>query len=194
MSEFENNESYLSNTNNEIVPAPNRYSTEEIEQYEEKTAGFWVRFWAFAIDSLLVSAIVGIVVNPVFRLFGWSLNDSNWYAPITIVSAVIYYAYFVLTTKIWDQTIGKMIFGLKVKRVNGEKLDWMTVLFREIVGRFINNTIKILYIIVAFMPQNKGLNDVIADTIVVHEKVYIKNKMIVRTKGDFETDQSISTT
>ncbi|MCP1145573.1 RDD family protein [Lysinibacillus endophyticus] len=194
MSEFGNNESNLSNTNNEIVPAPNKYSVEEIEQYEEKTAGFWVRFWAFAIDSLLVSAIVGILVNPVFRLFGWSLNDSNWYAPITIISAIIYYAYFVLTTKIWNQTIGKMIFGLKVKRVNGEKLDWMTVLFREIVGRFINNTIKILYIIVAFMPKNKGLNDVIADTIVVHEKVYTKNKVIVQKKVDYETDQSISAT
>ncbi|WP_186278853.1 RDD family protein [Lysinibacillus sp. BW-2-10] len=192
MSEFEK-DTNVSNTESEIVPTPNMYATQEIEQIEEKTAGFWMRFWAFIIDSLIVSAIVGILVNPIFHLFGWSLAENNWYAPMTIISGLFYYAYFVLLTKFWNQTIGKMIFGLKVKSINGAPLDWATVLFREVIGRFINNTIIILYVIAAFMPKNKGLHDVISDTVVVHEKVFIKNKVVVHQPPNVEND-SVSTT
>lgn len=164
----------------------------EKNSYEEKTAGFWMRFWAFSFDTLIVSAIVGILVNPIFHLFNWSLSESNWYAPMTIVSGLIYYIYFGITTKFWQQTIGKMIFGLKVKTVNGEKLDWMTLLFREVIGRFINNTIPILYILAAFMPKNQSIQDIVADTVVVHEKIYKKseNNKTNTYVEDVKTDDS----
>lgn len=180
---------------NDFVPENQHVSEREIvrvtlqEQYEEKTAGFWMRLWAFAIDSLIASSIVGIFINPIFHLFDWSLSDSNWYAPIAVISGLIYYSYFVVMTKIWQQTIGKMVFGIKVKTINGEKLNWGTVIFREVVGRFINNTIPVLYIIIAFMPNNKSIQDIIADTIVVHEKVYIKSKKeIIEAPNTGNTD------
>lgn len=147
-----------------------------IEDFEERTAGFWIRFWAFLIDTAVVAAITGILVNPIFLLFGWDLHATDWYAPITIISGVFYYSYFVLTTKIWQQTLGKMIFGLKVIPTAQEKLTWSTVLFRELVGRLICNIMKVLYILVAFTPQNKGVHDYFADTVVIQEKVYVKNK------------------
>ena len=84
----------------------------------------------------------------------WSLADSVWYTPISIISAIVYYAYFVFLTKFFKQTIGKMVFGLRVEKDNGETLDWVTVLFREGVGRFISNTFFYFpYLIVAFTPQ-----------------------------------------
>ncbi|MEK4627632.1 MAG: RDD family protein [Solibacillus sp.] len=141
-----------------------------------KTAGFWMRFWAFILDSLVISAIVGITIRPLFSVMDWDIVGSNWYAPITILSGLIFYGYFVLMTKFLKQTIGKMVFGLKVEKDNGEPLDWMTVLFREGVGRFINGTLLHLpYIIVAFTPQNKSLADYFADTVVVHENIYVEN-------------------
>lgn len=169
---------------------------ETIEEYEEKTAGFWIRFWAFIADNLIVSAIIGILVNPIFYLMDWDLSGANWYAPITIISGIFYYAYFVITTKYFQQTVGKMIFGLKVKPIHGEKLTWSTVLFREIVSRFINNTIMPLYVIVAFTPKNMGIQDYFADTIVVQEKVYVKNeKKIVKVKEkQIEVNDSIHPT
>ena len=75
-----------------------------------------------------------------------------------------------------------MIFGLKVKTVNGEKLNWRTVLFREWIGRFINNTIPILYFIVAIMPKNKSIADYFADTVVVHENVFVKDVKLLLNK------------
>ena len=140
-----------------------------------KTAGFWMRFWAFALDSIVISAIVGIAVQPLFAVMEWSVSDSVWYAPFTIISGLIFYAYFVLMTKFFRQTLGKMVFGIKVQKDNGEALDWVTVLFREGVGRFINGTMLYLpYLIVAFAPNNKSIADYFADTMVVHENIYVQ--------------------
>lgn len=170
------------------------HKTDTVEEYEEKTAGFWIRFWAFITDSLIVSAVVGILVNPIFYIMNWDVAGSTWYAPITIISGIFYYAYFVITTKLWQQTVGKMIFGLKVKSINGEKLSWSTVLFRELVSRFINNTIMPLYFIVAFTPKNMGVHDYFADTIVVQEKVYVKNKKTMIKKTPVKVNDSIHPT
>ena len=140
-----------------------------------KTAGFWMRLWAFILDSIVISAIVGIAVKPLFAIMDWNVTSDAWYAPFAIVSGAIFYAYFVLMTKFFRQTLGKMVFGLKVQKDNGEALDWMTVLFREGVGRFINGTMLYLpYLIVAFAPNNKSIADYFADTIVVHENIYVE--------------------
>lgn len=78
-------------------------------------------------------------------------------------------------TKYFKQTLGKMVFGLKVQKDNGEPLDWMTVLFREGIGRFINGTMLYLpYLIIAVAPNNKSIADYFADTIVVHEAIYVQ--------------------
>ena len=141
--------------------------------YTRKSAGFWMRFWAFLLDTIIVSALIGLTVRPIFALMDWSLASSVWYAPIAIISGIIYYTYFVLMTKFFKQTLGKMVFGLRVEKDNGEALDWVTVLFREGVGRFINNCFfHFPYVIVAFTPRNKSVADYFADTIVVHEKIY----------------------
>lgn len=175
MSQFENDETIVHDIENEVISTPElKLNEKSVVSYEEKTAGFWIRFWAFFFDSMIVGAIVGVLVNPIFYFMDWSLDKTNWYAPMAIISGLFNYSYFVLMTKIWQQTIGKMILGIKIKTINGEKLNWSTVLFREVVGRFINNTIPVIYIMVAFMPKNQGIHDLISDTMVVQEKVYIK--------------------
>ena len=141
-----------------------------------KTAGFWMRFWAFLLDSVVISAMVGIAIRPLFALMDWDVTGATWYAPFTLLSGFIFYAYFVLMTKFFKQTLGKMVFGLTVEKDNGEPLDWLTVLFREGIGRFINGCLLHLpYLIIAFAPKNKSLADYFSDTVVVHENIYVKN-------------------
>lgn len=208
MSEFENNNSIVPTPNeeqpithsnveeNEATPkAPTTKIVKTVvEEYEKKTAGFWVRFFAYIIDVLVVGAIVGILVNPIFYLMDWSFDESVWYAPMAIISAVFYYGYFILMTKICQQTVGKMILGLKVVSLKEEKPNWLTVIFRELVGRFISNTVKILYIMIAFMPKNQSLHDLLSDTVVIHEKVYVKNQKTIEKEEiieeDFDTNQT----
>lgn len=111
----------------ETTVIPKERIVKEVEVYEEKAAGFWIRFWAFLIDTLVISAIIGIVVNPIFHLMDWSFDESVWYRPIVILSAIVYYAYFILLTKLWSQTVGKMIFGLRVKKTMASQ--WIGYLF-----------------------------------------------------------------
>lgn len=135
-----------------------------------KYAGFWMRFWAYLLDILIIGSINRILVYPIFRLFDWPLGSVGMFAPVSIITAIIFYAYFVLMTKYFGQTLGKMVFGLKVISLEGQKLNWSTVMFREWIGRFISGTILILYIVVGFLPKKQGIHDLFADTTVIHER------------------------
>ncbi|MEB2300936.1 RDD family protein [Lysinibacillus xylanilyticus] len=173
-------------TNNEIVMqgSPSIENALLIDRpitnknYALKTAGFWIRFWAFLIDGLIITAVGGILVNPIFYLMDWSLSETVWYAPISIISAIFYYSYFVLMTGFFGQTLGKMIFGLRVISLKHEKLTWSDVLFRDWIGRIINSIFVPLYILVGILPNNQGLHDFFADTTVVHEKIYIEKNIV----------------
>lgn len=172
-------------TNNEIVMqgSPSMENTLLMDKsitnknYALKTAGFWIRFWAFFIDGIIIAAVGGILVNPIFYLMDWSLSDTVWYAPISIISAILYYSYFVLMTRFFGQTLGKMIFGLRVISLKHEKLTWSDVLFRDWIGRIINSIFMPLYILVGILPNNQGIHDFFADTTVVHEKIYIEKSI-----------------
>ncbi len=132
-------------------------------------AGFWTRFWAYLLDLIVIGSINRMIINPVFRALDLSLIEDGIFSPMTIATAVVFYLYFVLMTKFFGQTLGKMVFGLKVVELDGRGLTWGTVIFREWVGRFISATIMILYVVVAFTKKKQGLHDLFADTTVIYE-------------------------
>lgn len=151
----------------------------ETNQYEEHSndtkenlsiryAGFWMRFWAYLLDIVVVGSIVRILIKPMFRMLDIPISESSMFAPFSIVSAVIFYLYFVLMTKYLNQTLGKMVFGLKVVSINCNQLNWGSILFREWIGRYISATIIVGYIIVAFLPKKQGIHDLFTDTTVIH--------------------------
>ena len=140
---------------------------------EQRYAGFWMRLWAFLIDLIVISSLNGILLSPFkFVNEGIAISVGIWTVP-GIVSAIVFYAYFVLMTKFFGQTVGKMILGIKVVRENEEPLRWSDVLFRELVGRFIYRAfwfLMVLYIIVGFMDEKQGLHDMIVDTRVIYDR------------------------
>ncbi|RWR07753.1 RDD family protein [Siminovitchia fortis] len=132
--------------------------------------GFWMRFWAYLLDLAVIAAVGGIIVKPLFRALDLQLSASGIFTHVNIASALVFYLYFVLMTKFFGQTLGKMVFGLKVIPLNDERLSWSTVIFREWIGRYISATIWILYVIAAFTPKKQALHDMFADTAVIHER------------------------
>ncbi len=135
-----------------------------------KFAGFWMRFWAYLLDLIVIGSIDRIIINPLFRFLNIPLAESSMFAPISIATAITFYAYFVLMTRFFNQTLGKMVFGLKVVDLEGKPLTWGTIIFREWIGRFISAALIIGYVIIAFMPKKQGLHDLFTDTTVVHER------------------------
>lgn len=151
------------------------HNTEYVGRFEGDKptyAGFWMRFWAYTVDLIIVFCINGIVLTP-FKFINNGLEWTVGYWTVAgIVSVVVLYLYFLLMTKYYEQTLGKMIFGLKVVRKDFQPLGWNDLIFREIVGRFFYRVLTItgiLYIIVAFDDRKRGIHDMIADTRVIHE-------------------------
>lgn len=150
----------------------NRYDESVNEVYVDyHFAGFWMRFWAYLLDLIVIGSVNRLLINPLFRWFDIPLFDTGVMTPIAIATAVTFYLYFVLMTKFFQQTLGKMVFGIKVVNLKGDHLNWSTVLFREFIGKFISKTILLIgFLLVAFLPKKQGLHDVFADTTVVHTR------------------------
>lgn len=140
---------------------------------EHQYAGFWMRFWAFLTDLIIIFSLRGLLLTPLkFINEGIPINIGIWTLN-SILASLIFFAYFLLMTKYLGQTMGKMLFGLKVIKENDGPLSWEDLLYREVVGRFIHVVyfaLNTLYIVVAFTPKKQGLHDMFADTIVVHSE------------------------
>lgn len=137
----------------------------------DRHAGFWMRLWAFLADLLIIFSINGIILSPLkflnegveISLGGWTLHG--------ILAAIVFYLYFLFMTMKYGQTLGKMIFGLRVIRSDHQPLQWIDLIFREVIGRFIYKAfffLNLLYLVVAFNKEKKGFHDMVANTKVVH--------------------------
>ncbi|PAD60271.1 hypothetical protein CHH92_10305 [Bacillus sonorensis] len=144
---------------------------------EHAYAGFWIRCWAFLLDGIVIGSINRLLISPVFSLLNLPKETGFFsFSLYSITSAVVFFAYFALMTRYFKQTLGKMVFGLKVVSLVPEKgLTWDVILFREVIGRYINS-LYITYIICGFTPKKQGIHDFVVDTAVIHEKLYRKNK------------------
>lgn len=171
MSEY--NEFQMNPVVGPLEQEPERYAVQTGTFYP-KAAGFWIRFWAYAIDLIIISAVSGIFIKPIFRVANIPVTSPPFllFTPFKITMLIILLLYFLLMTKYLQQTIGKMIMGIKVIPQTGEKLTWDKLIFREVVGRFISKMLLVPYLLVLFMPKKQALHDVFADTAVVHENVF----------------------
>ncbi|MET3683974.1 putative RDD family membrane protein YckC [Alkalibacillus flavidus] len=151
----------------------NVYEADEHAQHEDvRYAGFWMRFWAYVVDLIVVFAINGVILMPYRIVTGGDNVEIGFWTVAAILTTIVLYAYFVFMTKWFNQTLGKRIFGLRVIRQDREPLSWSDLVFREVVGRFFYRVLgftNLLYIVVAFNPEKQGIHDMIGDTYVIHE-------------------------
>nr|WP_285874005.1 RDD family protein [Halalkalibacter oceani] len=136
-------------------------------------AGFWLRLWAFLLDLVTVYAINGLLLSPLWRFAGGGEITIASFSGQTVLTALLFFLYFAIMTKVAGQTVGKMVFGLRVVSANGQPLTWGQILFREGVGRLLHHIfflLQVLYVTVAFTARKQGLHDMIADTFVIQEK------------------------
>lgn len=138
-------------------------------------AGFWIRFWAFLIDMIVVSSLNRIIVYPLLRWLDIPIHDGDILSMAAISTAAVMFIYFIIMTKLFGQTLGKMVFGLKVVSEVEQSLSWSAVIFRELIGKFISETVFFLgYISIGFSSKKKGWHDYFADTIVIQERKVLR--------------------
>jgi uncharacterized RDD family membrane protein YckC len=86
------------------------------------------------------------------------MND--WFLPALAL-------YGALLWKLRGATIGGIIFGLKVVRLDSRPSEWVTVVVRALACFFSLIVIGLGFIWIAFDPEKQGWHDKIAGTVVV---------------------------
>lgn len=133
-------------------------------------AGFFIRFVAYVVDMLIVTSVASIINGVIFSHFLIELPLGL--GVYKILKWIILFLYFtIMTYKNNGQTLGKMLTGIRVISLTDEKLSLYQVLTREICGRYIQEKIKILYIIIGFTPNKQSMVDMLADTVVIKDDV-----------------------
>ena len=113
-------------------------------------AGFWLRMAAIFIDLILVAMICGPTGAGAFTLPALA-------------------AYGAVMWKIKGTTIGGIVCGLRVVRLDDRSLDWPTVVARAL-GCFLSLVVFALgFLRVAFATDRQSWHDKIAGTVVVRE-------------------------
>jgi uncharacterized RDD family membrane protein YckC len=133
-------------------------------------AGFWIRFWAFVLDFVVVSSLNRFILFPFLFTDNPAFGPRGIFTLEGLVAAVVLYVYYVVMTKVFSQTLGKMVFNIRVIANEERRLTWGDLFFREVIGKFISKFLFAGYIAAAFSKKKQGFHDYFADTLVVHNR------------------------
>jgi uncharacterized RDD family membrane protein YckC len=143
---------------------------------QERKAGFWIRLTAWIADlTCLVLVTIALTFAALTSIYlggqlGGEINDQvialAGYASAAIVlcSGVAYFTIFVGSC---GQTPGKMLFRLKVVRVDGQEMTYGRALIRSLCWMLSLLLFGIGFLTIAFTSQKRSLHDMLAGTSVI---------------------------
>lgn len=138
---------------------------ESYNQSINKPAGFWIRFAASILDTIIV--MVPLAIISYFITGAWEGDIST---------SIASFLYYLILPVVWvGYTIGKRIVGIRIVKVNGEKVGFGTTLMRYVVASLIYIvTLGALVIVSLFMiglrKDKRAIHDFVAGTYVTYEK------------------------
>ncbi|MFZ3266011.1 MAG: RDD family protein [Terriglobales bacterium] len=163
------------------APAYPAGGTYPIAQVQPRYGGFWIRVVAFIIDAILVR----IVLFPFKAMFGlgglaaggfgmngfhrgmslpYLIFGGGILAVLTISAAWLYEA--LMESSSYQATLGKMIFGMKVTDLYGNRISFARATGRHFAKILSFMILCIGFIMVGFTERKQGLHDLIAGTLV----------------------------
>jgi uncharacterized RDD family membrane protein YckC/type II secretory pathway pseudopilin PulG len=136
-------------------------------------AGFWARWAALFIDSIVLG-IITIIGAIAFAVLGFAGGQEDGaliagvagYYIISIVGSWLYFA--LMESSSYQGTLGKRAVGAMVTDEAGQRIS-----FGRATGRFFGKilsqlTLGIGFLMAAFTAQKRGLHDFVAGTLVVN--------------------------
>jgi uncharacterized RDD family membrane protein YckC len=129
-----------------------------------RPAGFWIRAGALLLDVACVMA-----AETAFGLLGWALLDERVAAAASRAFRFLASpCYFIFLHWARGQTLGKMVFRIRVVDLTGGPLSFGQAVLRH-VGSWLSAVILgIGYLVAALRADRRGLHDLIARTRVQH--------------------------
>ncbi len=140
------------------------------EEMNEK-AGFFIRFIAYMIDSVLLTIAIGIIGAIALAGNLALMNNQTVVLAISLLSWVImlivYIGYFIYFYGTSGQTLGKKMLNIKVVSTDGTPLTYKKGLLRVIGYIIASIPIYIGFIWMLFDENKQNWEDKIANTYVV---------------------------
>lgn len=141
--------------------------------------GFWIRVVALLIDSI----ILRVVVAPIGMIFGalgfaggmihglphagMALVGGGVTFILLLFGSWLYEAF--MESSSYQATVGKMIFGMKVTDLNGNRISFERATGRHFAKWLSGMILGIGYIMVGFTERKQGLHDLLAGTLVLRK-------------------------
>jgi len=152
-------------------------------------AGFWLRFVAYIIDYIIIWVAQSFIFIPILGILGLSFASGMEaggadvdsaaavgmlagmlaaMAATALLSSIIALLYWTLMeSSKFQGTVGKIALGIKVTDTDGNKLDFVKALVRNLCKIISGLILCIGYIMAGFTDKKQGLHDMIANTLVV---------------------------
>ena len=146
---------------------------------ERIRAGFGARLAAYLIDRFLLALALSVVWVPTALVSllsgGGALRPVLFtHSALDIVCYALSALYFVLMTYLNGATLGKMLLHIRVEGNDGQRPSFLSVLYRETVGRFLSGLLYIGYLLALIDSRSRAFHDWLSDTRVVYNEAGLK--------------------
>ena len=121
-------------------------------------AGFWKRFVAFLIDSILLVIVGGILVVTVQM-------DETASTLVTTILGWLYYAGLESSPR--QATFGKSLMNIYVTDLGSQRISFLRATVRDFAKTLSSLTLGIGFIMAAFTERKQAMHDKFASTLVL---------------------------
>ncbi len=129
--------------------------------------GFWLRFVAYVIDSVILNIVV-FIISFVVGLGMGPTGGETAQVVASVIGIGLAWLYFAFQeSSEAGATLGKRALGLRVLTGDGQRISFGRATGR-FFAKFLSAVILLIgYIMAAFTERKRALHDMIADTVVV---------------------------
>jgi len=145
--------------------------TPTTEPHDLPYAGFWTRFVALMLDSLILSIVTVVLVVAVGIPLIPEPEEYTTRLQLNLLSMLLGWIYYAgLESSKYQATLGKQMMGIFVTDLDGERVSFSRAsgrYFSKILSGFI---LLIGYIVAAFTERRQALHDILAKTLVFRHR------------------------
>ncbi len=168
----------------------------EIDRSDIVYAGFWRRFAAYWLDSMVLGMLSYIIILPAAMILGFSMESAASGEPSTglvlgimlptyllvFLLQALYFAW--MHSRPAQASLGKMAIGIKVCDENGERISFGRGFARFFALILAALPFNIGLIIAGFTDKKRGLHDMMCKTLVVDKWAYTTMPHMQKRKLD----------
>lgn len=138
---------------------------------ERVKAPFFLRCGAFLTDYILLISfpVIGLLLGRFMgddgaRLLGGTVNDAGW-----LIAVLLGFTNFIVLPIFSGQTLGKMLAGLRIVRLDGQPASARMLILRHTLGYALTIASLGIGFFISFLgSKGRAVHDYIAGTVVIY--------------------------